>query len=590
MSSWDELEKEFGAPAQPQANSAQPVNKWDALEQEFAAPKQAANELPSGGKAAFPSALLPKNAQPLTRTDRFKQGLVDPINAGAQLLTRALPSSVVSAGNEINNWLADKTGMVGRIPEGGIDQQIRQNESQYQARRTAGGESGLDAYRLGGNVFNPVNLAIAAKLPVAAAGAGLFPKIAAGAAGGSLSSLFMPATEGNPDDFWQEKAKQAALGAVVGGAIPAVAAGVRSVINPAAASNKNLQILAQEGVKPTIGQTLGGAWNRTEEKLQSIPILGDMITSARGAANRQFETAAHNRALSPIGMELPKGMTGRDAVNFTEKELRKNYDNVLNRIGAVTTDQTFNTNVLNLRNMVNSAFIPVPAKERFGMVIDDMSSRMNGNTLTSDAYKALESKLTTTAKTLLRSQNIDENEIGLAVSQLKNELQSMLQRQAGQNSSDLAATNLGWANFKRVQDAAGKIGAEQGEFSPAQFQNAVKKLDKSKDGSAFARGSALAQDLGDAGAVVLKGKVADSGTVGRAALGLGTLGGSFAVNPAIPAALVGGAAAYTPFMQNLLRASVMNRPQIAQPIGNAVEQIAPASIPYFAGLLNQYAK
>ena len=55
----------------------------------------------------------------------------------------------MSAGNRLNNWLADKTGLVARLPEGGVDQQVREAEAAYQQRRAAAGESGIDWMRLG---------------------------------------------------------------------------------------------------------------------------------------------------------------------------------------------------------------------------------------------------------------------------------------------------------------------------------------------------------------------------------------------------------------------------------------------------------
>ena len=52
-----------------------------------------------------------------TGNARVLRGMRDPIDAGAQMLTNALPAGVVNAGNRLNNWLAHKTGLVARLRE-----------------------------------------------------------------------------------------------------------------------------------------------------------------------------------------------------------------------------------------------------------------------------------------------------------------------------------------------------------------------------------------------------------------------------------------------------------------------------------------
>lgn len=515
---------------------------------------------------------------PLTRTDKLLKGVRDPMDGGAQLLTKLLPKSVVDAGNAANNWLADKTGLVARLPEGGVDQMTREADAKYQAQRAAGGESGFDGYRTIGNVLSPANLALAARAPAAVTLGG---RMASGAFAGGTSAALSPVATG---DYWSEKAKQIALGAGIGGAAPALTAGAARVISPNAASNARLATLKSEGVTPTIGQTLGGWANRAEEKAQSIPILGDMISHARRTANAQFEAAAHNRALAPIGESLPDGLVGRDAVNYTEGALKSAYDGVLGRIGAITPDQTFGTKVAGLQKMVGSLIMPKAEKAKFAAAMNDVQQSIDSNgVLTSDAYKALESSLGQDARKLGASTNIYEGKLAPAVKQLQAELRDMLKRQAGPEADNLAAVNSGWASFKRVQNAAGKTGADDGAFSPAQFQNAVRVLDKSKDKGAFARGSALGQDLSDAGKSVLGLKVPDSGTAGRLLFSGGALG-SYLINPMIPASLLGGAAMYSQPAQRLLGAAATARPGFAQPAADALRRASPMLVPGSAQL------
>jgi hypothetical protein len=232
--------------------------------------------------------------------------------------------------------------------------------------------------------------------------------------------------------------------------------------------------------------------------------------------------------------------------------------------------------------------MPPAEKQKFAASLSDLKQSIDRNgVMTSDAYKALESSLGTDARKLASSQNIYDGKIAPAVKQLQGELRDLLRRQAGSHAEDLRAVNAGWANFKRVQNAASKLGAEDGQFTPAQFQNAVRALDKSKDKGAFARGDALGQDLSDAGKSVLSGKVRNSGTADRLMLG----GGSFLLNPALGASLVGGGALYTSPVQRALVAAATSRPQSAQTIADVLRKtspyLAPASSQIGFGLLNQ---
>ena len=260
----------------------------------------------------------------------FGKGLRDPIDGGAQLLTNLLPGGVVQAGNNLNNWLADKTGLVGRLPEGGVDQQVRQQESAYQAQR--GPDAGVDWARIGGNVFNPANLALASKLPAAASTMG---RIGVGALGGAASAAMNPVTQ--EGDFASNKMQQVGIGAAGGALVPALTAGIGRIVSPAASRNPELQLLQREGVRPTIGQALGGRWNATEEKLQSLPLMGDMISKARNNAREDFNRAALNRVTAPIGTKASE--TGQAGVQQAGDMVSNAYTQAKNQLGNFRLDR-----------------------------------------------------------------------------------------------------------------------------------------------------------------------------------------------------------------------------------------------------------
>jgi hypothetical protein len=506
-----------------------------------------------------------KTVQPLSRFDRVLKGMRDPIDAGAQLITKALPEGYLDAADK---KLYDVTGGILGAPAGAM-QQISDAESEYQARREAGGESGIDAYRIAGNVVSPANLAIASKIPVATTLGG---NILTGAGAGGIFGALTPTTQGD-ENFAKEKATQIGLGVLTGGAIPAATAGIGRVISPNASTNAQLSLLQKEGVKPTIGQALGGRANALEEKAMSVPIMGDMISVARSKSAEGVQRAAYNRALTPIGEKLPKGMKGRDAVAYTSDRLSQKYDEVLNKIGAITPDEQFTQSVDDLTKMVDVLKVPKAEKAKFALALDDVRNSIDENgVLTSEAYKTLESSLGSDFRKLSSSQSVTESRIAPAVKQLQQNLKDMLQRQAGSNADELQKANAAYANFKRVQNAAGKSGAIEGEFTPAQLGQAVRAMDKSKDKGQYAKGNALMQDLSDAARAVVGDKVPNSGTAERLLYGGGALGSGL-VNPAIPMALAGGATAYTAPVQNALVSLVTKRPEFAKALASEVNKL-----------------
>lgn len=524
----------------------------------------------------------PDSHEPLSALQKIGRGMRDPIDGGAQLLANLLPSDVVNAGNQFNNWLADKTGLVGKLPEGGVDQQVREAERAYSQQRAAQGESGIDGYRMLGNIASPANLAISSRL----LNAGTLPaRVAASAGGGAVSGAMSPVAEG---DFATEKAKQIAAGGAFGAAIPVASAGIQRVISPNASVNPNLSLLKDEGVSPTIGQTLGGRWNALEEKLQSIPILGDAIAGARGRSLAQFNEAAANRALSPIGGKADGA--GFQAVKQAGDELSSAYNSALNQVRHITFDQQFGNDLMQLKQMASNLTPAMQAK--FDRLLNDnVTGRMSPNgSMLGDVYKKVDSELGQVAGKWQKSSMASESEFGDAVAQLQALLNQQMRRSNPHVADTLSAIDTGWANLVRLEGAA-KAGINaEGTFTPGQLNAAIRQADQSTRGRSIARGTALMQDLGNAGQQVLGNKVPNSFTTDRALIAGGALG-SYFVNPAIPAGLLGGAALYSRPLQSLLNAAVSARPQsaglLADQIGNAAPMLAPGSIQIPLGLLYQ---
>lgn len=139
-------------------------------------------------------------------------GLRDAVDAGAQMLRRAVPDSVGNAIDAAGNYLADAGLPVARSNGvQGVDSIVKGANREYEDSRKLAGRDGIDLARIAGNVVNPVNRLV----PIAGAGS------AAGVAGraaaqGAISGLATPVL--NSDDFGTNKLAQVGLGAVTGAA------------------------------------------------------------------------------------------------------------------------------------------------------------------------------------------------------------------------------------------------------------------------------------------------------------------------------------------------------------------------------------
>jgi SLT domain-containing protein len=401
-------------------------------------------------------------------------------------------------------------------------------------------------------------------------------------AGGAATAPLMPATSTvggaatlggavgltQPAVDWRERGTNALIGAAAGGAGQAAMNGLARVVKPN--TSPQINALMKEGVTPTPGQILGGSFKRVEDGLTSVPIVGDAIKSGQRRAAADLNTAAMNRALAPIDMKLPKGLQGREAVDYVGTTLGAKYDALLPKL-STQADDVFAADVKSLRALVDNGNMGEAEAKQFGKILQNqVLGKFKGqNSVTGETIKSIDGELGRVASKYMSDPSADKRQLGEAIIELQGSLRSLIQRTNPDYAKELKSINAGYANFKRVQRAAAGLGAEDGIFSPAQLQNAVKALDRSKDKGQFAKGNALMQDLSEAGKSALGGSVPDSGTPYRLATTLGASGGAGAFL-GMPAALgmLTAPLAYSRPGQNALAAALTSRPQGANELAN----------------------
>ena len=419
-------------------------------------------------------------------------------------------------------------------------------------------------------------------------GAGMIPSFAranpylqSGAIGG-LTGALTPNEQGKTGiDALADLPQKTAVG--VGGGVlgTSLGRGIANVVGPKL--SEAAQKLIGEGVNLTPGQMMGGVAQRIEDKLTSVPLLGDIINYSKTKGIEEFNKAAYRRALEPIGGKVPES-TGRAGLESVKNQLTEAYDNLLPKL-TYKPDNQFLTSLSSIKNQIEG-IDPDNAKKVADTVFDVVSKRLNKNgEVKGEAFKVIEEKLGGLAKTYRASQDADQQMMGDAYANSLGELRQNLARNNPEYAEQLGKINTGWANFARLR-SAGSMANTQERFTPSQLAAAVKAADKSAGKGATATGTALMQDLSDAGAQVLPSTIPDTGTAGRQAINtaLAALlgGGGYQTAQTHPvatgtAALLGAAAAapYAPYVRNLATLLGGKRPESIQKLADLIRESSP---------------
>jgi hypothetical protein len=490
-------------------------------------------------------------------SESLMQGaIVDPISGGAQLLTNLLPESVVNAGNRLNNFIAEKTGVVAPIPEGGVNELVRNQQQDYEARQG----KGLDVARLAGTVLSPVNFALGASAPVAASAVG---RIATGAGLGAISGALQPITE---KDYSSQLAKNVAMGAAVGGVASGAGEAISRVISPKASTNADLKLMKELGVDVTPGQALGKTASKLEQKASSVPLMGSQIEARRTKALEQFSKAMFNKAGKSIGFNTNK--TGFDAVSDLDIAVNQAYTKAVEQTKAVRVDDKFLTSAANLSDMAAEVADNGATKKALDTQLDKILSKVTkADAILPETWKEFDSSLGQIAK---KTGNQDYKN---AIRELQREWRSMAARSNPKQAKLFKDADSAYSQLSVLERAAENAAKQEGAFTPNQLYRAARANSFTKTQVRQKTAPFMKEAL--AAERVLGGSVPNSGTAERLLTG-GIIGGAgVGINPAIIAAPALGWSAYTGLGSKALTGLVSSRPQFAQPIAETIQKNSP---------------
>jgi hypothetical protein len=274
-------------------------------------------EVPGYGQVEFPDGMADKDIELAIRKNMLRK---DAPTWQERFVASPLARFAVGAASPVAGVAQLAAEPVSRTL--GTQNPVTERLQRLQEMQQAGGHEGADLAGLAGAVVAPMGPL--SKIPMAASAAG---RIAQGAGLGAAFGMAQPVTEG---DVLARKPEQAMAGAIIGGAIPAVGAGVgkvasaaRNIVDPwlpggadrvaarianQAAGARRPEVLAAlranqqlvPGSQPTAGEAAATAGSAEFSGLQKIT---ESLRPSEYAARTRAQDAARSGAVRSFGQD-----------------------------------------------------------------------------------------------------------------------------------------------------------------------------------------------------------------------------------------------------------------------------------------------
>ena len=358
--------------------------------------------------------------------------------------------------------------------------------------------------------------------------------------------------------------------------LQAAAKGTAAVLEPAVTAGSKL--LMKEGVSPTVGQIYGGLPAKIEDKLTSLPGLGDMISSGRRGANEQLTRAAFNRALEPIGKSADGMKLDRGGLGKVYDQLGAEYERLIPEASFKASDEFLDdiTSVLDeVSPMLDDAQARVLQNTVAKVIIDRVSDT---DFLSGKPLHRATNTLRNRSEKLSKGMMVAENDMGEALASVVQVIDDHIARQNPVLAADLKAANQGYSNYVILRRAYKQSGVEPEGITPAKLDAAVRMEASGKN--AAATGRATMQDLSSAGVDTLGSTTPNSFTSDRMLLSGAAMGGTGYIDPALLAAQAAASTPYLPGVRGAIAHGLIDRPQglrdVASGLRNIPQGVGPA--------------
>jgi hypothetical protein len=392
----------------------------------------------------------------------------------------------------------------------------------------------------------------------------------------------------NSKNYWTTQLKRAAVNGTIGSLIPAVTSKGGDIVGGIVPDN--VRTLVDSYARLTPGQIAGGWMGRLETMMESLPITGWAIRSAKGRGQEDLPYAMSARALQEVGeAPLPRGTTGGALASGTYAGMQRAYNRALEHAEAPMTPAFYNDVAQNMYNAGVGDLPPDMQRSLASFVDRTITNRVQnagGAPLDGVAIKAIESDLGKQIGKFGKSGEPYNQDMAEVLESIRGTFMRHVQDSSPPGVREqIARANGGYTTFKQMQKALDThtLAAAEGRMTPSRLAYGVHAGDRSVGNRVWTEHGVKNQDLSDAAQQVMTDRVNNSGTAERLAAmsvlhglvaggaGAATAGGSLAADAA-------GALLYTRPGQAALQyiMTAGGRPgQVRNAIGSAIKDHAP---------------
>ena len=264
----------------------------------------------------------------------------------------------------------------------------------------------------------------------------------------------------------EERAMQAAIGAPVGALTSAAGEAIMPRVAPA------VRDLLRRGYPLSPGQRLGGALQRFEERLTSLPFTGEMVSRSLQKPMPFFRRDVVEDALGPsLAKKLPKGLDGNELVERASQIVSEAYDEVVPQLSI--NDAPFRDKAKRILGKATQRMTPKDVTAIQDIMRDLYLPSVKNGKISSNLLKDLESGLGTEARKMTGSSDPAIRRQGRVIKQMQDSLREEI---ASQNPDvpDLQAVNRAYSLMRPLEKTKDAAVGSAGQFTPTQLLTRMK--------------------------------------------------------------------------------------------------------------------